>query len=180
MREVVITRRYSPAGARRAPAEAGLGPGGRRPRAIVTPPPQALEDALSIADQPLASIAKREEIIYVRTARKTSPSSWTSISPVRHLIETIRNEAHRFAITFHRTRRNAARLTSELADIPGVGKKTVEKLLRTLGSSEQVRGATLEDLARIVGPAVARRVRLYYDNLSAEPLVQIHTPGEPI
>ena len=100
-------------------------------------------------------------------------------SPVLHLVQTIRDEAHRFAITFHRTRRNAARLTSELAEIPGVGKKTVEKLLRTLGSSEQVRGASFEDLSQIVGPAAARRVRQFYDGLAAEPLVRIHTPGEP-
>ena len=76
----------------------------------------------------------------------------------------IRDEAHRFAVTFHRTRRNASRLTSELAEIPGVGKKTVEKLLRTLGSIDQVKAANEEQLAVVVGLAAARKLRQFYDS----------------
>ena len=53
------------------------------------------------------------------TARKTSRSFSDKFSPILHLVQTIRDEAHRFAVTFHRTRRNAQRLTSELHDIPG-------------------------------------------------------------
>ena len=73
-------------------------------------------------------------------------------SPVLHLVQPIRDEAHRFAVTFHRTRRNAARLTSELRDIPGVGEKTVTKLLREFGSLERVKAAPENGTARVVGP----------------------------
>jgi len=65
-------------------------------------------------------------------------------------------------VTFHRTRRNAARLTSELDQVPGVGEKTVQKLLREFGSPELVRGASEEQLTRVVGRAAARRVREFF------------------
>jgi excinuclease ABC subunit C len=121
---------------------------------------QALE-ALGIINQPLASIAKREEIIYVY-GQEDDPIVLDRYSPILHLIQSIRDEAHRFAVTFHRTRRNAERLTSELERIPGVGERTVQKLLRTLGSSEMVRTASEEELAKVVGRAAARRIREYY------------------
>src|SRR5216684_2931306 len=73
---------------------------------------EALE-AIGIINQPLASIAKREEIIYVY-GQENEPIQLDRYSPVLHLIQTISDEAHRFAVTFHRTRRSAARLTSEL------------------------------------------------------------------
>jgi excinuclease ABC subunit C len=79
-------------------------------------------------------------------------------SPVLHLVQTVRDEAHRFAVTFHRTRRNASRLKSELEVISGVGKQTVTKLLRHFGSLEQVRQAPEEELVRVAGVALARRV----------------------
>ena len=79
-------------------------------------------------------------------------------SPVLHLVQQVRDEAHRFAVTFHRTRRNASRLRSELDLIPGVGEKTVAKLLRHFGSLERVRQAREMEIAEIVGRAAARRV----------------------
>ena len=118
-------------------------------------------EALGIINQPLASIAKREEIIYVY-GQENEPVMLDRFSPILHLIQSIRDEAHRFAVTFHRTRRNAARLTSELDQIPGVGAKTVQKLLRGLGSPELVRAASEDELARVVGRAAARRVREFY------------------
>ncbi len=84
-------------------------------------------------------------------------------SPVLHLIQSVRDEAHRFAVTFHRTRRNMKSLKSELQDAPGIGSKTVEKLLREFGSSERVRHMKEEDLAKVVGKAAARKVRLFYE-----------------
>jgi excinuclease ABC subunit C len=81
---------------------------------------------------------------------------------VLHLVQSVRDEAHRFAVTFHRTRRNAVRLQSELEQIPGVGAKTVQKLLREFGSSERVRAASDTELARVVGAAAARKVRGFY------------------
>jgi excinuclease ABC subunit C len=121
---------------------------------------QALE-AIGISDQPLASIAKREEIIYVY-GQEDEPIVLDRFSPILHLVETIRDEAHRFAVTFHRSRRNARQLTSELDSIPGVGAKTVQKLLKQFGSSEMVRAATEEQLAVVAGRAAARRVRAHY------------------
>ena len=122
---------------------------------------EALE-SIGIINQPLASIAKREEIIYV-LGQENEPVVLDRFSPILHLIQSVRDEAHRFAVTFHRTRRNAARLTSELEEIPGVGKTTVTKLLKHFGSSSLVRAATEDELAAQVGRAAARRVRAYYD-----------------
>ena len=118
-------------------------------------------EALGIINQPLASIAKREEIIYVY-GQENEPVVLDRFSPILHLIQSIRDEAHRFAVTFHRTRRNAARLTSELDQIPGVGEKTVQKLLREFASPELVRGASEDDLARVAGRTAARRVKEFY------------------
>jgi excinuclease ABC subunit C len=118
-------------------------------------------EALGIINQPLASIAKREELIYV-LGQENEPIALDRFSPVLHLIQMVRDEAHRFAITFHRTRRNAQRLTSELEQIPGVGEFTLRKLLKHFGSPELVRNASEEELAEAVGRAAARRIRRHY------------------
>ncbi len=122
---------------------------------------EALE-ALGIINQPLASIAKREEIIYVY-GQENEPVKLDYHSPVLHLIQQVRDEAHRFAVTFHRTRRNAAQLTSELEEVEGIGRKTLEKLLREFGSVERVKQASQEDLAKLVGPAGARKLREFFE-----------------
>ena len=118
-------------------------------------------EALGIINQPLASIAKREEIIYVY-GQEDEPVVLDRFSPILHLIQSIRDEAHRFAVTFHRSRRNALQLTSELEAIQGVGKRTVQKLLKQFGSSDLVRAATEDQLAAVVGRAAARRVKEHY------------------
>ena len=118
-------------------------------------------EALGIINQPLASIAKREEIIYVY-GQEDEPVVLDRFSPILHLIQSIRDEAHRFAVTFHRSRRNARQLTSELENIEGVGKKTVQKLLKEFGSSELVRAASEDQLAAVVGRAAARRLKSHY------------------
>jgi excinuclease ABC subunit C len=124
-------------------------------------------EAIGIINQPLASIAKREEIIYV-LGQEDEPIMLDRFSPILHLVQSIRDEAHRFAVTFHRTRRNAQSLSSELDQIGGVGEKTVQKLLKHFGSSELVRSADEEQLAAVVGRAAARLVRRYYaDQLAA-------------
>jgi len=157
MREVV-TRRYSRLQAEKQPMpglvliDGGLGQ--------LHAAAEALE-AIGISDQPLASIAKREEIIYVY-GQEDEPIALDRFSPILHLVQSIRDEAHRFAVTFHRSRRNALQLTSELDVIPGVGKLTVRKLLKEFGSSELVRAASEDQLARVVGRAAARRVRTHY------------------
>ncbi len=123
---------------------------------------EALE-SLGIINQPLASIAKREELIYV-LGQENEPIGLDRYSPILHLIQTIRDEAHRFAVTFHRTRRNTQQLTSELHKIPGVGEKTVQKLLKTFGSLDRVRQASQESLAKAIGQSAARRVRESLDS----------------
>jgi excinuclease ABC subunit C len=115
-------------------------------------------EALGITDQPLASIAKREEWIYVY-GQEDEPIVLDKFSPVLHLVQLVRDEAHRFAVTFHRSRRNTDRLRSELSRIPGIGEKTAAKLLRHFGSLERVRVATDEDLAEVIGKAAARKLR---------------------
>jgi excinuclease ABC subunit C len=120
-------------------------------------------EAIGIINQPLASIAKREEIIYV-LGQEDEPIVLDRFSPILHLVQSIRDEAHRFAVTFHRTRRNAQRLTSELDRIEGVGERTVQKLLKHFGSSELVRAANEEQLAGVVGRGAARRVKRYYED----------------
>jgi len=122
---------------------------------------EALE-AIGITDQPLASIAKREEIIYVY-GQEDEPYALDRFSPILHLVQSIRDEAHRFAVTFHRSRRNSLQLTSELDAIAGVGDRTVQKLLKEFGSSELVRAASEDQLAAIVGRAAARKVRAHYE-----------------
>jgi excinuclease ABC subunit C len=126
---------------------------------------QALE-ALGIINQPLAAIAKREEIIYVY-GQESEPVVLDRFSPILHLIQQIRDEAHRFAVTFHRSRRDAARLTSELTQIPGVGPRTIQKLLKTFGSLEAVRTATPEALAAAVGPVLGGRISGHFVNSAA-------------
>jgi excinuclease ABC subunit C len=121
---------------------------------------EALE-AIGIAGQPLASIAKREEIVYVY-GQEDEPVVLDRFSPILHLIQSIRDEAHRFAVTFHRSRRNARQLSSELDAIRGVGTRTVQKLLKEFGSSELVRAASEDQLAAVVGRAAARRVKAHY------------------
>src|SRR5581483_6468277 len=155
MREV-ITRRYSRLQEEKKPfpglvlVDGGLGQ--------LHAAAESLE-ALGNTYQPLASIAKREEWIYVY-GQEDEPIILDKFSPILHLVQIIRDEAHRFAVTFHRTRRNAQRLTSELHDVPGIGPKTVEKLLRTFGSLERVRQASPEDLSRVVGTAAANRLKI--------------------
>src|ERR1043166_313654 len=155
----VVTRRYSRLQEENAPMpglvliDGGIGQ--------LHSAAEALE-SLGIINQPLASIAKREELIYV-LGQENEPIALDRYSPILHLIQSIRDEAHRFAVTFHRTRRNAARLTSELDQIPGVGDKTVQKLLRHFGSLEMVRRAPEDSLARVIGKAAARRVRKSFE-----------------
>lgn len=158
MREVV-TRRYS-----RIKDE-----GGRMPGLVLVDgglgqlhAAAAALESIGITDQPLASIAKREEWIYVYGS-EDEPVILDRFNPVLHLVQTVRDEAHRFAVTFHRNRRDASRLRSELLEVEGVGPKTVEKLLKNLGSVERVRAASVADLSREVGPAAAERIRLHFE-----------------
>jgi excinuclease ABC subunit C len=117
---------------------------------------QALEK-LEIINQPVASIAKREEIIFV-LGQEDEPIVLERHSPILHLVQQIRDETHRFAITFHRQRRSARTLHTELTDIPGVGERTAQKLLRRFGSLARVREASIAELKKTVTPRQAERI----------------------
>jgi excinuclease ABC subunit C len=115
-------------------------------------------EGLGILNQPLAAIAKKEELLYV-AGQEDEPVVLDRRSPVLHLIQMIRDEAHRFAVTFHRSRRAAQRLTTELTEIRGVGPRTAQKLLTALGSVAAVRAASEDMLAAEVGRAAAAKIR---------------------
>ncbi len=118
---------------------------------------QSALDELNIVDQSLASIAKKEEIIYI-AGREDEPVILERRSPVLRLIQQIRDESHRFAITFHRQRRGRRILTSELCDIDGIGLKTTQKLLTHFGSVAKIKEATVEDLQSVVNRPQAEAV----------------------
>jgi len=114
-------------------------------------------EGLQIINQPLASIAKKEEILFVH-GRENEPVVLDRHSPVLHLVQQIRDEAHRFAVTFHRARRTGRQLASELLAIPGVGEKTAKKLLTQFGSLDRLKSVSLEELSHAVRPAQAARI----------------------
>jgi excinuclease ABC subunit C len=112
----------------------------------------AAADALSslqIINQPLASIAKREEIIYV-CGQENEPIALDHHNPVLHLVQLIRDEAHRFAVTFHRKRRQMRDRSTELREIPGVGERTTRRLLQHFGSLQAVKQADVAALSAVV------------------------------
>jgi excinuclease ABC subunit C len=123
---------------------------------------KALEK-LAIINQPMASIAKKEEILYV-LGREDEPIVLDHHSPVLHLIQQIRDETHRFAVTFHRQRRSSGRLRTSLTEIAGVGNRTARKLLRRFGSVTRLKELSVDDIAAEVPRAQAQRV---YDALHA-------------
>ena len=122
---------------------------------------EALE-SLEIINQPLAAIAKREEILYVYGQEK-DPVALDHHSPVLHLIQMIRDEAHRFAVTFHRKRRQMRDRATELLDIPGVGSNTSRRLLEHFGSVQAVRQADTAALSAVVTRVQAEAIRNHFD-----------------
>ncbi len=123
---------------------------------------QALE-ALEIINQPLAAIAKREEIIYLY-GQEDDPIVLDHHSPVLHLVQQIRDEAHRFAVTFHRKRRQMRDRSTELRDIPGVGESTTRRLLEHFGSLQAVRQADAAALSSVVTRSQAEAILEHFRN----------------
>lgn len=120
----------------------------------------ALEQ-IGLTLQPLASIAKREEIIYVY-GQEDEPVVLDRRSPVLHLVQKIRDESHRFAITYHRKRREMRDRDSELLSIPGVGPRTRQRLLEHFGSLRGIKQAGPDALSAVVSPATAEKIRNYF------------------
>ncbi len=117
---------------------------------------EALE-SLGVINQPLASIAKKEEILYVY-GQEDEPIVLERHSPVLHLIQQIRDETHRFAVTFHRLRRGKRQTKSVLEGIPGVGEKTARKLLKEFGSVTNIQRAGVERLSEVIPRKSAEKV----------------------
>src|SRR5215470_17480416 len=117
---------------------------------------EALE-SLEIINQPLASIAKREEIIYIY-GQEDEPVVLDHHNPVLHLVQQIRDEAHRFAVTFHRKRRQIRDRSTELLEIPGVGASTTRRLLEHFGSVQAVKQADAAALSAVVTRAQAEAI----------------------
>ena len=121
---------------------------------------EALEE-LGLTTQPLASIAKREEIIYLY-GQEDEPIVLERRSPVLHLIQRIRDESHRFAITYHRKRREMRDRDSELLNIPGVGARTRTRLIEHFGSLRSVREADLVSLTAVVPQKTAEAIYTHF------------------
>jgi len=118
-------------------------------------------DSLEIINQPLAAIAKREEILYVY-GQERDPIALDHHSPVLHLIQLIRDEAHRFAVTFHRKRRQMRDRSTELLEIPGVGASTTRRLLEHFGSVQAVKQADAAALSAVVTRVQAEAIRHHF------------------
>ncbi|MBV9625467.1 MAG: excinuclease ABC subunit C [Acidobacteria bacterium] len=116
---------------------------------------------LEIINQPLAAIAKREEIIYVY-GQEDDPIKLDRHSPVLHLVQMIRDEAHRFAVTFHRKRRQMRDRSTELLEIPGVGARTTRRLLEHFGSLQAVKQADQAALSAVVTKDQAQAIRNHF------------------
>jgi excinuclease ABC subunit C len=136
---------------------------------------QALE-ALQIINQPTASIAKKEEILYV-LGQEDEPIILERHSPVLHLIQQIRDETHRFAVSFHRQRRGARQTKTALLDIPGIGPVTAQRLLQRFGSVANLQRASKEELSRMVSKKSAEKIRQYFAEQGASQLTVINNNG---
>jgi excinuclease ABC subunit C len=109
---------------------------------------------------PVAAIAKREEELYLEG--REQPLRLARNAPALQLIQRLRDEAHRFALTRHRKRRRRRTLRTELTEIPGIGPVTAKKLLRHFGSARAVGQADEKELEALVGPRAAARITVYY------------------
>jgi excinuclease ABC subunit C len=116
--------------------------------------------SLGLANLVAVGIAKKEELIFTRD--RMNPIALAASDPALLLVQRIRDEAHRFAVTFHRHARKHRDLASELDDVPGVGARRRRTLLTRFGSVGGVRRATREELAAVVGPKVADAVLAFF------------------
>ena len=105
---------------------------------------------------PIIGIAKRLEEIYF--PNDSIPLYLDKNSPSLKLIQQLRNEAHRFGISFHRNKRSKSMLKNQLESISGVGKTSTEKLLKEFGSIENIRLKSKQEISKIVGINIAERI----------------------
>jgi excinuclease ABC subunit C len=119
----------------------------------------ALEE-LGLANLIAVGIAKKEELLVTRD--REAPIALAPTDPALLLLQRIRDEAHRFAVTFHRRARTMRDLRSELDHVPGIGPRRRKTLLTTFGSLAGVRRATREELAAAVGAKTADAVLAFF------------------
>jgi len=139
----------------------------------------ALEE-LGLTTQPLASIAKREEIIYVH-GQEDDPVVLDRRSPVLHVIQKIRDESHRFAISYHRKRREMRDRVSELDEVPGVGPRTRQRLLEHFGSVRALKQAAEKNpdaLTAVVNKATAEKIQRHFQDAAALEPNPLHVLNE--
>ncbi|MCX8160913.1 MAG: excinuclease ABC subunit UvrC [Candidatus Saccharicenans sp.] len=117
---------------------------------------QVLE-SMNLGQVPVSSLAKKEEIIF--SDANPEGLRLDPTSPALKLLQHIRDEAHRFAISFHRQRRQKRSLLSELDGIPGLGPVRKKKLLQVFGNVAAIKSAPVEELARILGAKLAATVK---------------------
>lgn len=108
-------------------------------------------------------LAKRLEEVYVPESGE--PQSIPRSSPGLKLLQQVRNEAHRFAVTYHRTLRRKRTLQTELDLIKGVGKKRAKELLEIFGSVQGIKFATFEQLREVVGEKIAATIKEYFEDV---------------
>jgi len=119
---------------------------------------EALQELGLYGKIPIIGIAKRLEEIYY--PEDNLPLLISKKSPALLLIQRIRDEAHRFAITFHRQKRSKNTFVTELEQIPGIGKKTADKLLAHFKSVKKIKEASLEELTGVVGAKTALKLKV--------------------
>jgi len=132
-----------------------------------------LRQAMTVLDElelgwiPVVAVAKgrtrKPGMEQLFLAGNSTPLILPADSPALHLVQQLRDEAHRFAITGHRQRRKKARARSPLEDIPGLGPKRRRELLRQFGGIQGVRGAAVEDLVKVRGISRPLAERIYED-----------------
>ena len=110
----------------------------------------------------IIGIAKRlEELFY---PDDPIPLYLDKKSETLKIIQQLRNEAHRFGITFHRQKRSKEALNTALETIEGIGQKTVVDLLRVFKSKKRIGEASFEDLTKVIGPSRAKKIRVHFNN----------------
>ncbi|HNR73694.1 MAG TPA: excinuclease ABC subunit UvrC [Cyclobacteriaceae bacterium] len=119
---------------------------------------EALQELGLYGKIPIIGIAKRLEEIYY--PEDNLPLLISKKSPALLLIQRIRDEAHRFAITFHRQKRSQNTFITEIEQIPGIGKKTADKLLAHFKSVKKIKEASLEELTELVGEKTALKLKV--------------------
>jgi excinuclease ABC subunit C len=114
--------------------------------------------AAGCPDQPLAALAKEREEVYL--PGRSRPVPLPEGSRARHLLQQVRDEAHRFAVSYHRRVRGRAAVTSVLEEIPGIGAKRKAQLLERFGSVRRLRAASVDEITRVGGipPQVAATI----------------------